>query len=58
MKNYYTAQGLFGIPAAFFHVWDDPDYHTPRDVVRNVSPQRLEQMGRIGTDVVRQLADS
>ena len=45
-----------GIRAAFFHVADDPHYHTPDDVGENVSPVRLEQIGRVGAEVIRRLA--
>jgi aminopeptidase YwaD len=52
-------QGPFiaaGMPAAFFHVWDDPHYHTAQDVAGNVSAPHLEHIGRVGVDVIRQLA--
>jgi len=45
-----------GIPAVFFYVSDDPNYHTPTDVPENLSAQRLQQIGEVALDVVRQLA--
>ena len=47
-----------GIPAAFFYVSDDPDYHTPTDVPDNLSAQNLQRVGEVALDVVRQLARS
>jgi aminopeptidase YwaD len=47
-----------GIPGVFFHVTDDPNYHTAGDVVAHVSPDRLQQMGDIGVGVLRRLAAS
>jgi aminopeptidase YwaD len=45
-----------GIPAVFFHVLDDPNYHTPSDVVEHVSAARLSEIGAIAADVIRRLA--
>lgn len=45
-----------GIPSVFFHVTDDPHYHSATDVPPNLSPERLQQMGEIGAAVVRRLA--
>jgi aminopeptidase YwaD len=45
-----------GIPSAFFHVSDDPNYHTPADVVDGISTVRLAEVGTLGTEVVRRLA--
>jgi len=46
------------IPAVFFYVSDDPHYHTPTDVPENLSLQRLQQIGEVALDVVRQLVRS
>lgn len=45
-----------GIPSLFFHVLDDPHYHTARDIPSNLSPERLQEIGEIGEAVVRRLA--
>lgn len=49
---------MVGIPSAFFHVAEDLHYHTPADVVENVSAVRLEHMGSLGAQVIRRLAGS
>ncbi|MDQ3699731.1 MAG: M28 family metallopeptidase [Chloroflexota bacterium] len=46
-----------GIPSVFFHVTEDPHYHSATDVPPNLSPERLQQIGEIGAAVVRRLAE-
>jgi aminopeptidase YwaD len=45
-----------GIPGIFFHVTDDPNYHSAGDTAVHVSPRRLQQMGEIGAALLRRLA--
>ena len=45
-----------GIPGIFFHVTDDPNYHSAGDTAGHVSPRRLQQMGEIGAALLRRLA--
>ncbi len=35
-----------GIPAAFMWSGDEPDYHSPSDVVKNMEPDHLKRTGR------------
>jgi aminopeptidase YwaD len=43
------------IPAVFFSVSDDPNYHTPDDVAAHISPARLGQVGGLAAQLLHDI---